>query len=61
MENGIKDSCGFLWIWDGRRIYLWDAEKEMVENDINPVGNGYQARSFEGAVKLLKEYGYIEE
>lgn len=47
------------WRYDGKRVYMVDAEVEMAilgeEND-----NGYGCFSLEDGLQMLGEYGYMD-
>lgn len=60
-KHSIIDDCGYEWRWNGVRVYMVEAEKEMRQNGEDVEQNGYPANSWEDAVKLLEEYGYIGE
>ena len=46
----FKDDNGYWWVWDGKRIYLENAEEEMSEEG---EVNGYFAATLEKAIQTL--------
>lgn len=61
MENEIIDANGFVWKWDGERVYMVLAEEEMIANGEDPEENGYPAYSFARALEILTEFGYMHK
>lgn len=56
----IQDRNGYLWLWDGERIYMLAAELEFFAHGEDVKQNGYYAQTWGDALALLLEYGYIE-
>lgn len=50
----IRDDMGELWFLEGGRIRLVSGEREEYGEY-----NGYPVSSWEDAIKLLNNYGYI--
>lgn len=55
MELPIFDASGEEWRWDGERVYMVSAEKELGKQ------NGYPANTAEAALSLLLTEGYMEK
>ena len=55
----IYDSEGMRWHYDGERIYMLEAEIEMVLNGEDTAQNEYVAHTPEQAIERLIEGGYI--
>lgn len=56
----VVDDEGMNWAFDGKRVYCMEAEAECT-TDEEREQNGYPCYSWKQALRLLKEYGYIEE
>jgi hypothetical protein len=52
-EVKLIDKNGYMWIWDGERIYNVDAEKEFIEMGIDVMQNGYPASTLKEAKRML--------
>jgi hypothetical protein len=57
----IVDDEGYVWAWNGRRIFCLQAEEEFIEEGIPISQNGYPAKTWDDAVKLLITDGYISD
>lgn len=51
----IRDDLGYAWSFDGNRIFLVSAERELAEQ------NGYYCNSWEEGIAILNRDGYITE
>jgi len=49
---GVRDDCGYLWCFDGKRVYM-----PLVDDE---EGSGYPCSSWDEAIELLNKYGYID-
>ena len=56
----LEDDNGYIWIFDGWRVYGLEAEIEM-KRDGTAENNGYRAISLEDATEILIDGGYIEK
>lgn len=54
----IRDDLGHAWAFDGERVYCVAAELEMAETG-ETQDNGYPCDSWEEAVEILNDGGYI--
>lgn len=54
----IRDDLGMAWSFDGERVYNILAEMEMQESE-DAEQNGYPCESWDEAIQMLNEYGYI--
>lgn len=54
----VRDDEGELWFLEDGRIRMLGAE--FKADGALDVENGYHANSWEEAIKLLNEYGYIQ-
>jgi hypothetical protein len=54
-EYKFFDANGYEWRFDGKRVYMVDAENEMKQD------NGYGCYSAEEALELMEEFGYMEK
>lgn len=61
IRNKIKDSLGFIWFWDGRRVYMPECDEIFALEGLDPEENGYPANTFEEAINVLKDGGYLDE
>ena len=52
----FKDDLGYWWVWDGERIYMEEAEEEMVAEGET---NGYFASTLEKAIEILVDVAAI--
>lgn len=59
-KTKIIDANGYLWKWDGNRVYMDLAEKEMKANGEDTTQNGYPASTLEDALKVLADGGYMQ-
>ena len=57
----IKDNFDVWWIWDGRRLYVPEADIEYIEMGLDPNENGYHVDNMEGALEILAKGGYIDD
>ena len=57
----VVDDNGYIWVWDGKRIYSLEGEKEFIELGIDIEQNGYGADTEDEAVAILISGGYIKE
>ena len=60
-QLSIFDAEGNEWRWNGERVYMVEAELEYIKNGDDPAGNGYQASSWEEAIRVLNEGDYMEK
>ena len=56
-EYKFYDANGYEWRFDGRRVYLVDAEIEMSNNGHDTTNNGYGVNSLEEALDLMELSG----
>jgi len=57
----IKDSLGFIWVWDGKRVRIPEVDEIFVLEGTDPMENGYLASSLQEAITVLIDGGYIEK
>lgn len=55
MELKIVDDNKVVWLWDGHRIRVEGSDEEFESERIPVEENGYQAETFEEAVRALEE------
>lgn len=56
----IKDSNNQIWWFDGKRLFIPEADQEYQDADIPTIQNGYIVDSLGAALEVLIEEGYLD-